>query len=183
MVSIAFPLAVGTTLLAEPIIRTFVGDTYVPYSVVALQILAWTLPFSFVNGLLQYVLIAANQQRFITASFILAAIFNVTANLMAIPRWSFVGAAITTVASEVILLGPFWLGTQRFVGPVRLGAVAWRPALASAIMAGPVWLTRDTLLVATLLGACTYVLAMHLLGGIGQLERSLLRQLNFARGR
>src|SRR5207249_9820698 len=92
---LAFPVAVGTTLMAEPIIRLLAGEEYLPHSANALRVLIWFLPFSFTNALLQYVLIALNRQRFITGAFVLATGFNVLANLLLIPRFSYIGAAVT----------------------------------------------------------------------------------------
>ena len=69
LLALAFPIAVGTTLLAEPIILILAGPGYLPESAWALQILIWYLPISFVNGLLQYVLIAVNRQRTLSVAF------------------------------------------------------------------------------------------------------------------
>ncbi|NIV30321.1 MAG: flippase, partial [Anaerolineae bacterium] len=69
-------------------------------SMIALQIIIWFLPFSFVNSVTQYVLIAIDQQRFLTRAFLIGVVFNVTANLIVIPTFSYKGAAIVTILSE-----------------------------------------------------------------------------------
>lgn len=177
LLAIAMPLAVGTSLLAEPLVRLIAGDEYVPHSVVALQVLIWFLPFSFINGLLQYVLIAADQQRFITKSFVLAAGFNLGANLLLIPHWSYVGAAAITIASELVLLGPFWYAVQRHVGPVRLLAIAWRPALAAVAMGVVARAVEDwPLATLILLSSLVYGSALLVLGAVGHEEREMLRR-------
>ena len=57
---------IGLMLLAPDLVQLFAhrnaGD-YLPVSANVLAILAWFLPLSFANGLLQYALIAVNQQR------------------------------------------------------------------------------------------------------------------------
>jgi O-antigen/teichoic acid export membrane protein len=169
--ALAIPLAVGVTLLAETVVVTFVGPDYVPGSVIALQILVWYLPFSFTNGLLQYVLIAADRKRLITVAFLIAAIFNVTANLLAIPRFGFVGAAVVTVLSEIVLLGPFWWGTRRCIGELHLLVTFWRPAIAAAGMALIVWPLQGQAWLAVLAGATSYAVGLLLLGTIRPSER------------
>jgi O-antigen/teichoic acid export membrane protein len=176
LLSLALPISIGTTILADPLIRAFAGESYLPHSALALQLLVWLLPFSFVNGLLQYVLIAADQQRFITLSFLWAATFNVVANLLLIPTWGYGGAAVVTVASEVALLGPFWFAVQRYVGPVRLLAQAWRPTVAAALMAPVVWVLRDpAALLAIPAGILVYAGAYLAVGGFNREERAILR--------
>ncbi|MHB1413834.1 MAG: MATE family efflux transporter, partial [Chloroflexota bacterium] len=90
---ISFPIAVGTTLLATDIINFFAGPAYLPHSAIALQILIWFLPFSYVNSVTQYVLIALDEQRFITVSFLIAVPFNIVGNLIMIPLLGYGGAA------------------------------------------------------------------------------------------
>src|SRR5204863_7782983 len=99
LLQVAFPLAVGVALLSEPIVALVGGREYLPDSAVALSILICYLPLSYANGLTQYVLIAAGKQRLLTGAFVAALVFNVVANLLLIPRFSYVGAAWVTVAS------------------------------------------------------------------------------------
>ena len=181
LLGLAFPIAVGTTLLAEPIIRALAGEDYLPHSATALQILIWFLPFSFTNGLLQYVLIAVDQQRFITKTFLVATIFNVGANLVLIPRLSYVGAAATTILSELVLLAAFWRAAHQHVGALRLGSLAWRPALSSAGMAPVVWALQWSPPLAILVGAFLYVVLFLVLGGVTRSEREAV--LEAIRGR
>jgi O-antigen/teichoic acid export membrane protein len=175
LLTIGMPIAVGTTLLADPIVRLIAGPEFLPHAAIALQTLIWFVPFSFANGLLQYVLISTNQQRIVTIAFAVAVTFNVVANLIAVPTWSYVGAAVVTVLSEAVLLGPFWWATQHFVGPVRLLAIAWRPALAALLMAPIVWLARDVAALAIAVGVTAYPLALLLVGGVDAEDRRLLR--------
>jgi len=181
LLALAFPIAVGTTFLAEPIIRTLAGEDYLPHSAITLQILIWFLPFSFINGLLQYVLIAVDQQRFITKTFFAATIFNVIANLLLIPRVSYVGAAVVTILSELVLLAAFSRAVRQHVGPMGLAGLAWRPALAAAAMAPVVWMLQSAPALAIPAGAFLYVVLFLALGGITRSEQRAL--LDAARGR
>ena len=52
------------------------------------------------------------------ALIFIAATFNVGSNLIAIPAWGYVGAAVTTILSEIVLLAPFWYALSRHVGRV-----------------------------------------------------------------
>ena len=118
----ALALALGLTLLAEPLTQLAWGDDFLPHSARALQILVWFLPLSFFNGLTQYVLIALGRQASITRAFALAAAFNVAANLLLVPAYSYVAAAAITIATEVVLLVPFLRALRGAIGMREL----WR---------------------------------------------------------
>ncbi|HEX2986969.1 MAG TPA: flippase [Chloroflexota bacterium] len=175
LVMASLPICVGTTLIAPQIILLFAGEQYLPHSAVALQILIWFLPFSFVNGVTQYLLIAINQQRFITLSFVVAALFNVGANLLLIPALGYVGAALTTVASELVLMVPFWYCVRRHVPPIPVLSLAWRPVVASAAMGLEVWLLQDwNLIAAIVLAVPIYGAGLLALGSFDKSERAMI---------
>ena len=72
-----------------------------------LQVMIWSIPVGFVNSVTQYVLIAADQQRYLTRAFIAGVLFNLAGNLLLIPVFSYIGAAVVTILSEFCLLLPF----------------------------------------------------------------------------
>jgi O-antigen/teichoic acid export membrane protein len=129
--------------------------------------------------LTQYVLIAAGRQRFLTIAFAVAFVFNVVANALMIPRFSYVGAAWVTVASEVVLLIPFGLAALRVAPGVSLWNEAKTPILATLLMAPVVWWLRDAIhpIAAILAGIVIYPVALWSLGGVDQRQRHLLSQL------
>jgi O-antigen/teichoic acid export membrane protein len=182
LLQLAFPLAAGIALLSEPIVAIVGGREYLPDSAVALAILICYLPLSYANGLTQYLLVAAGRQRLLTGAFVAALVFNVVANLLLIPRFSYVGAAWVTVASEVVLLVPFRRAALAVTPNVSLLQQARTPILATLLMAPVVWWLRDALnpLLAALAGASVYGLALWSLGGLDPEQTGVLRRL--ARG-
>src|SRR5581483_6883144 len=156
---------------------------YVPEAAWALRVLIWFLPFSFVNGVTQYVLIAVDRQRFLTIAFLVATAFNLGANLLLIPRASYLGAALVTVLSEIVLLGPFWWAVTRSLPPVSLGRLVWRPALAAAGMAAVVApLAAWSWPLSIPVGAAAYGALLAALGGLDTDDRALWRRLRGAPG-
>jgi O-antigen/teichoic acid export membrane protein len=178
LLQIAFPLTAGTALLAAPIVTLVGGRSYLPDSATALAILICYLPLSYTNGLTQYVLIAAGKQRLLTLAFAAALVFNLGANVLLIPRFSYIGAAWVTVVSELILLIPFQLVAGRVASGVSLIAEARIPLLATLLMAPVVWWLRDAVhpIAAIPVGAAVYAVGLWALGGIDSSERRLLLQ-------
>jgi O-antigen/teichoic acid export membrane protein len=179
LLQVAFPITVGVALLSAPIVSVVGGRDYLPDSAIALAILICYLPLSYANGLTQYVLIAAGRQRLLTGAFAAALVFNLTANALLIPRFSYVAAAWVTVASEVVLLFPFQWAAAKVAPGVSLAREARAPLLASLLMAPVVWWLRDAIhpLAAIAAGAVIYPLALWGLGGIDARQRQVLRQL------
>jgi len=175
LLMIALPVAVGTPFIARELILILGGVQYLPDSMIALQLLIWFLPFSFVNQITHYVLIAIDQQRFLTKAFIIGVVFNVSVNLILIPRYGYRAAAITTIFSEWALLIPFYFAVRRHLCHVPWVSVTWRPALASAVMGAVLWLMQDAhaLILVGVAGA-VYFTALALVGGFRQPDMVLV---------
>lgn len=134
---LAAPIIAATVWFAPALITVVTGGKggYLPESALVLQILIFFLPFSFINGVIQYVLIALDRQRLITRAFAATALFNVAANLLLVPAVGIYGAAATTVLSELVLLAPFLVWTGRELAPVPLLSLSIKP-LVGGIVAG-----------------------------------------------
>lgn len=175
---VALPIAAGMPFIAEGLILLLGGAEYLPESMIALQIIIWFLPFSFVNSVTQYVLIAIDQQRFLTKAFLIGVTFNILANLLVIPTFSYLGAAVVTILSEIVLLIPFYYAVRKHLGPLPWASLAWRPAVASAGMVGVMWLLRDiSWLLLIPIGGVVYVVVLTLVGGFRQPDMHLVGRL------
>ncbi|ADP77605.1 polysaccharide biosynthesis protein [Methanothermus fervidus DSM 2088] len=102
MLLISMPIAVFTTILAKEITLLVYGPQYLP-AVPAFQILIWTIVFIFTNGIFANLLNSSNRQVTVTKTTGIAAAFNVVVNLILIPKMSYIGASITTVATELLI--------------------------------------------------------------------------------
>ena len=179
---IAFPVAMGMCVLAPDLVRLISGrnaNEYLPISGDVLAILAWFLPLSFVNGLMQYVLIAIDKQRAITRAFVIGAVFNLAANLAFIPLYGLYAASVITILSEVVLLLVFRPLLKREALWPPLLRLAWRPAVGALTMGGVLFVTRPVIgwVGASMLAPLIYATTIWLLGGFGAEERALARRV------
>lgn len=82
-------------------------------AVTTLRLLLLALPTFFVTNVLVFTLITIGRKKWLPAVYLLAGVFNVAANLWLIPRYGTVAAAITTGATELLILlllaGLTWL--------------------------------------------------------------------------
>jgi O-antigen/teichoic acid export membrane protein len=162
---VALPIAAAMPFIAEGLIMVLGGGEYLPDSMIALQIIIWFLPFSFVNSVTQYVLIAVGQQRFLTKAFVIGVLFNTGANLIFIPQYGYRAAAVVTILSEVSLLIPFYLAVRRHVAVMPWVELLWRQVAAAAGMALVAWaLFGQSEWVAAGAGLVVYAALLVLLG-------------------
>lgn len=103
MAIIGFPIGVGTTLIAEEVIWLIFGKEFMN-SVLALQILVWSSIFIYLNGSFGRLLEASNRQMVVTKITGICMIENILLNFIIIPKFSYIGASVTTVITEFTAL-------------------------------------------------------------------------------
>ncbi len=91
-------------LFAVSYLIPFIFDARFTASQDALRILALGLPFFFISALLWHLLIIYGKQKYLTYIYGFGAIFNLVVNLILIPPFGYLAAALTTVISEGMIL-------------------------------------------------------------------------------
>jgi O-antigen/teichoic acid export membrane protein len=184
LVSVALPLAVLFTFTATWVVGILGGAEYLPDSAIATQLMIWSIPIGWMNSLTQYVLIALDMHRRITRAFIIAVAFNIITNLIFIPMYSYRAAAITTIASEAVLLIPFALLLREALGSLPWVGMVWRPLVAAAAMFGALAIGWDFQPILALIASClVYGVVLLALKPLSADELSRLRPLLPARFR
>ena len=115
------------------------------------------------NSITQYVLIAVNQQRYLTRAFLIGVTFNVVGNILVIPGFGYIGSAVVTILSEFSLLFPFYARVKRHVGIVPWLSVFAGPVVAVAVMGAAIYGVNSlgsTIWLSVLIGAIVYLIAL-----------------------
>lgn len=174
LLAVSVPAAVGAMLTAEPLI-IFIGGSAFAGSALPFMVMAPLLPLRFLNNGYGMTLSALDRQGDRTRGVFCAAALNIALNLVAIPRWGAMGAAVTTLATEIFLsLWMSWRVRPLVVG-LDLGSSVVRVALAAAGMGVGVWLLPDLHVLVTIgVGVALYAGAALATGAI---RRGDLRQL------
>ena len=100
---IIIPLAIGTSFYSLDIIQLIYGHQYDAAASV-LSILIWTVCLLFISGASNTLLNASHKEVTVTKIYAIAAVFNIVLNFFMIPYFSYNGAAITTVLSDVLIV-------------------------------------------------------------------------------
>jgi O-antigen/teichoic acid export membrane protein len=178
LLMVALPIAVGTTFIARELILILAGPDYLPQSAIALQLLVWYMPVGFINSVTHYILIAIDQQRFLTRAFVIGAAFNVISNLVLIPRYGFAAAAAITALSEVALFVPFQYSVRKNLTTLPWLDLFWRPTAAAVVMGVVLWVLRGTSILLTVpIAALVYLASLAVIGTFRQPDVALVLEL------
>lgn len=102
------------TLLAKPIIIVLYGEKYLD-SVVILMVAVWYVTFSYFGSVRNVWILAEGLQRYLLPINIIGALLNVLLNLLLIPCFGGVGAAVASLITQFftnVILG-------YFIAPIR----------------------------------------------------------------
>ncbi len=141
MAALALPIAIGAFVLAKPITLAFYGPDFAPASQ-ALWLLVGAVSvlilYSPVNSL-----IISQQTKAATWITGFNLLFNFTANIIFLPKYGFVAAAVITLASEVIQLVCYTYIIKTRIVNFRFVRSLIKPAFAAVIMGAVVFYLKS----------------------------------------
>ncbi len=176
----AFPLTAGLAVAAEPFMRVFTGSEYWEAApimpVVSASVMCYGLAQIAGTGLGIH-----KKSRIIMYNTLGVAAFNVAANLAVVPRFGYAGAAYTTLASYLLLLGLTYLSSRPYM-PWRVSwSMVLRTAGAATLMAlalHTLFLHAEpsipTLAAMVIAGILLYLIALLVTGSVRADERRYL---------
>src|SRR3989344_5161465 len=179
MIALAIPLSVGAYFLAEKITVTFFGAAFAP-AAPALWLLVAAVSILFIYVPVNSLIIS---QRTKTATIITGGtlVFNLALNLLLIPKFGFIVAAIVTLASELIQLVGYTIVVQRKILAFPYLVNFVKPIIAGAVMGvALIILSFLNVWVSILAGAVIYGASLLLLGFFHWHDWELLKaSINF----
>jgi len=158
---ISVPAMIGSLLLSHQIFR-FVYTSKFDMAVATYQVLALVIVIRMLGHTLGTSITAANRQTARTTVVAAAAATNVALNLYFIPRWSYLGAAITTAITETGVFAAYVVLARRFINRSKLIEAVVLPGLACVPMVAVLLALRNdvNVLITIAAGACTYALGL-----------------------
>jgi O-antigen/teichoic acid export membrane protein len=177
LLALALPIAVGAWTLADQIVLFLFTGAYTP-AIPALQVVIWVVPLMFLSEFLGYVVLIAGAERSAARAVITSTSFNVLVNLLVVPRFGFLGAAVMTVLTEAVLVGQYIWMLRGQMRRVNWNQTLLRPLLAALTMGGlAVGLRGLPLLLNVALSGIAYVTLLLALGVVGRDELRFVRCL------
>ena len=141
---VALPVAFGTTLIADSLVLALFGYEYAN-SIIALQILIWAGAMLFITYTWGSVLGAIDKPELTAYSLLICVIVNVSLNLYLIPHYSYVGAAIATVITEIVLFMLYYYHILNNGIKINIFNLFYKPFTASVIMGISIYMIKNTI--------------------------------------
>jgi O-antigen/teichoic acid export membrane protein len=131
---LSIPSAIGMGLLSRRVLLLFAGEQYLEATPV-LRILLTQMVFSCLNGfLVNQLFMTQRKEKWGSTAVVLGAITNLVMNSIAIPRCGMYGAALSTVASELVIFVYSIIRGRNIFDISRLGKQFFQSALACVPM-------------------------------------------------
>lgn len=163
---ICLPIIIGTQFVAEKVMVLVAGADFYS-SGQALRILILAAAAIFFGSIFTHAIVALDKQKKIISAYVFTSFTALAAYLIFIPKYSYIGAAWTTVYSEVIIaLASFiliWKQTKFSLNP----AIFLKSLLASLLMGAILYIFKSAgIFILLFLGALSYLIVLYLLKGL-----------------
>lgn len=169
------PTAAGIALLADPIIGLVAGSEFAGAGL-ALTLLAPALAFFFLDNFLGYLLVAKQKIQSLLALTSVVLVINVVLNVLTIPQFGYVAAALNTVLSEILVFVIAIFIVRKHYGFYPSFRILPRLLVATGLMGGVVWLMKPAgLLPAVAAGAMVYGVGVYAFNGPAKAAWQLIR--------
>ncbi len=167
LIIIALPISFGIIVLADRIVLIF-KEGYTG-SILPLQIIVASLIFIFASYPVGSLLNACDRQRTNTANMGIVLVFSVLLNIFLIPRYQAIGASITVLITNALLLilGLFWVPKIIEYHKKVIITVFAKALLSVLIMGLVIWLIKAyiPIIASVFVGAVVYIGVLYILKG------------------
>jgi O-antigen/teichoic acid export membrane protein len=175
--TVSLPIAVGITLLADKIILFIYQSEFIP-SIIALQILIWTIPLIFLTYMYGTLLASVNKQKLSFMISFSCMSLNIAINLIFIPKYSYIAASIATVITYLLSLILCFYFISKHVHKIQIHQFIVKPIIACAIMAAFIfYFTAVNLFLLISLSILIYFVVFFLIKGFSKEDFKLFRQI------
>ena len=176
LLAIALPMGIGTMFLADRIMLFIYGNEFSGAGN-ALRILIWAEVAIFLYAVSGYLLNAINRQLLFTATAAGAAVLNVAINLVLIPEFGYIGAAIATVATSFFILVLLFYFAGKSGYRFSVFRISVKPVIATGVMTLVLLALQGMHILLIVPGAAvTYFAVFILLKGVEREEMFLVRK-------
>jgi O-antigen/teichoic acid export membrane protein len=172
----AIPVGFAGTLLAKPIIHMIYGSQYTN-SIMVFQFLVWVIPLIVIRSHYRVLLVGLNKQTSDLKILSLGFAINATMNIILIPMYGLLGAAIATLCSETVILIYAHRFTKHHIIGIPFIKYLVKPIFSAVIMSAVLYGIKEiNLFILLLTGIFTYFGVLFLTSGITRNDIKLILQ-------
>lgn len=175
MLIVGIPVSAGIYSLSKGIISLLYGKAYIA-SAIVLAIIGWHLCFRFANVISGFTLSSMDRQGSRVLSQGMVALLKIALNFILIPLYGIIGAAIATLASEILFFATYNFFISKYGIKINIIRPFVKPVIASSIMVfGLIFV--ENIFIAIASGALIYSASMLLLRAIDEEDKALMHKV------
>ena len=153
-------ITIGIMLLSDKFILLIYGTEFAN-SATVLQILILSLVFTFANYVMLHLLVSMGKQKLNTLSMGLCATVNVILNFILIPVLSYNGAAIATVATNIVLFVACFYFVSKHLQVLPIHKMVMKPIISGVVMGAFIYYFTDVNIILLVpLAALVYLIVL-----------------------
>jgi O-antigen/teichoic acid export membrane protein len=177
MFVLSFPIAAGTTILADKIVLFLYSEEF-STAILPLRTLIWVLPLMFLSELMGNIVVVHDQEHKVARSIAVSTSVNLIMNLIFIPRFGLTAASAITVVTETILVIQYLWMLRRELASIDRVSAFLKPTLAATSMGAVAWILRGWhVMLVVGIAAVVYLVGIVWLGVVGKQEVGFLRSV------
>ena len=185
LLAVTIPFVFGAVILAEPVLRMFTTPEIASQGYFVVPLVALSTLFTTAYVPIAHIIILVKKTRIAATIWIVCALVNLGLNILVVPRWGILGAAITTLIAYGLALGlTTYYSFKEFRFPIDRRFII-KSLIASGAMSAALWAIAPEGTLATILtvlaGTAIYGAILLLLKGFSKEEFRFFRGL-FQRG-
>jgi O-antigen/teichoic acid export membrane protein len=165
---LAIPIAIGGMILSEQIITLVFGPTYYP-AAWAFRLLIFKIITVYTSAPFSFSLLAAGRQKDYLSCMAVGSVLNVVANIFLIPHYGFVGAAIASIITEIVVWVLIFYYLSKNVFYVRIQNMFLKYLAVAAIMGAFIFYAKTNIIL-SIIGAGVIYFSLNLLFGFVSLK-------------
>ena len=175
---ILLPISIGVYFYSPYIINLIYSSQYALASP-AMQILIWTVVFLFINGVATSLLNSIGKEMDVTKIYLIAAIFNIIINYLLIPNYTYIGASIATVLSEILILVlmMYSISKTEYKPDLSLVKTIVKLIICGIILTIALYLLNVSLWLAIPIGFVVYLISLFITGTIDDTDKYIINEI------
>ena len=173
---IGLPISLGIFMLSDEIIGFLYGARY-SISSIALRIISLYLFLKFINFLLGIVLSSIDKQNKRMLGQGITAGISILLNLLLIPLIGFVGAAISTLITEIFLFIIYYIFVSKSWYYYNFLGILPKPIIAVIIMSLFIGFTNLNLIITIIASAAIYLSVLMVLRTLDKKDYEIIRKI------
>ncbi len=174
---IFIPIGIVTMILGRKFILLIFSEKFLP-SVAVLSILIWTLLLFGLNQIFANMLVSGKKQKINLWANLISMFLNIGLNILLIPRYKYVGVAISSVASAFATFAFQYWYVSKYFFRVNFFRIYLKPLVAAGLMGVfTMYFRKANMFLVLPMSGLIFFAMLFILGEFTARDREMLRRL------